>query len=56
MLAYSLVGLAEGASRRLVQKGLDFDPDQVAAKRVEIKKTNGLATGDRGRTDQCLFS
>lgn len=31
MLAYSLVGLAEGASRQLVQKGSDFDPDRVAA-------------------------
>ena len=29
-LAHALVGLAEGASRRLVEQGLAFDPDQVA--------------------------
>ncbi len=29
-LAHALVGLAEGASRRLVEHGLDFDPDVVA--------------------------
>ena len=29
-LAHALVGLAEGASRRLVEHGLDFDPDEVA--------------------------
>lgn len=30
-LAHALVGLAEGASRRLVEMGTDFDPDEVAA-------------------------
>ena len=29
-LAHALVGLAEGASRRLVERGDDFDPDEVA--------------------------
>lgn len=29
-LAHSLVGLSEGASRRLVERGEDFDPDTVA--------------------------
>ncbi len=29
-VAHALVGLAEGASRRLVEQGLDFDPDLVA--------------------------
>jgi AcrR family transcriptional regulator len=29
-LAHALVGLAEGASRRLVERGDDFDPDAVA--------------------------
>jgi AcrR family transcriptional regulator len=29
-LAHALVGLAEGASRRLVERGEDFDPDEVA--------------------------
>ncbi len=31
-LAHALVGLAEGASRRLVERGDDFDPDEIAAK------------------------
>ncbi len=30
-LAHALVGLAEGASRRLVSLNEDFDPDQIAA-------------------------
>lgn len=30
-LAHALVGLAEGASRRLVGLGADFDPDEIAA-------------------------
>ncbi len=30
-LAHALVGLAEGASRRLVGLGKDFDPDEIAA-------------------------
>jgi AcrR family transcriptional regulator len=30
-LAHGLVGLAEGASRRLVELGDDFDPDEIAA-------------------------
>lgn len=30
MLAHGLVGLAEGASRMLVEKGEEFDPDEVA--------------------------
>lgn len=30
-LAHALVGLAEGASRRLVGLGEDFDPDEIAA-------------------------
>lgn len=30
-LAHALVGLAEGASRRLVGLGQDFDPDEIAA-------------------------
>lgn len=30
LIAHSLVGLAEGASRRLIDKELDFDPDEVA--------------------------
>jgi AcrR family transcriptional regulator len=30
-LAHALVGLAEGASRRLVGLGKDFDPDAIAA-------------------------
>ena len=30
-LAHALVGLAEGASRRLVGLGQDFDPDAIAA-------------------------
>jgi AcrR family transcriptional regulator len=30
-LAHALVGLAEGASRRLVALGKDFDPDAIAA-------------------------
>jgi AcrR family transcriptional regulator len=29
-IAHGLVGLAEGASRRLVERGTPFDPDQVA--------------------------
>ena len=29
-LAHALVGLAEGASRRLVERGQEFDPDQIA--------------------------
>ena len=29
-LAHALVGLAEGASRRLVERGDDFDPDELA--------------------------
>jgi AcrR family transcriptional regulator len=29
-LAHALVGLAEGASRRLVERGDSFDPDQIA--------------------------
>jgi AcrR family transcriptional regulator len=29
-LAHALVGLAEGASRRLVERGEDFDPDLIA--------------------------
>ena len=29
-LAHALVGMAEGASRRLVELGDDFDPDQIA--------------------------
>ena len=29
-LAHALVGLAEGASRRLVERGDRFDPDQIA--------------------------
>lgn len=29
-LAHALVGLSEGASRRLVERGGDFDPDEVA--------------------------
>ena len=28
-LAHAIVGLAEGASRRLVERGGDFDPDVV---------------------------
>ena len=31
-LAHALVGLAEGASRRLVERGHDFDPDEVPAR------------------------
>jgi AcrR family transcriptional regulator len=30
-LAHALIGLAEGASRRLVEHGEPFDPDEVAA-------------------------
>lgn len=30
-VAHGLVGLAEGASRRLVERGEPFDPDEVAA-------------------------
>lgn len=30
LIAHSLVGLAEGASRRLVENGTEFDPDEVA--------------------------
>ena len=29
-LAHALVGLAEGASRRLVERGENFDPDEIA--------------------------
>ena len=29
-LAHALVGLAEGASRRLVELGDEFDPDEIA--------------------------
>ena len=29
-IAHALVGLAEGASRRLVERGENFDPDEVA--------------------------
>jgi hypothetical protein len=29
-LAHGLVGLAEGVSRRLVERGEDFDPDALA--------------------------
>ena len=29
-LAHAIVGLAEGASRRLVERGDEFDPDEVA--------------------------
>jgi AcrR family transcriptional regulator len=29
-LAHAIVGLAEGASRRLVERGEDFDPDETA--------------------------
>jgi AcrR family transcriptional regulator len=30
LVAHALVGLAEGASRRLVENGTDFNPDEVA--------------------------
>jgi len=30
-LAHAIVGMSEGASRRLVERGEDFDPDVVAA-------------------------
>jgi len=30
LLAHALVGLAEGASRRLVERGQEFDPDEIA--------------------------
>ncbi|WP_420452725.1 TetR/AcrR family transcriptional regulator [Ilumatobacter sp.] len=30
-LAHALVGMAEGASRRLVELGDDFDPDEIAS-------------------------
>jgi len=29
-LAHAVVGMAEGASRRLIDRGLDFDPDEMA--------------------------
>ena len=29
-IAHALVGLAEGASRRLVERGQEFDPDEIA--------------------------
>jgi AcrR family transcriptional regulator len=35
-LAHALVGLAEGASRRLVELGDDFDPDEIAAQVAEL--------------------
>jgi AcrR family transcriptional regulator len=35
-LAYGLVGLAEATSRRLVQAGGDFDPEQVARQMSEL--------------------
>ena len=35
-LAHALVGLAEGASRRLVELGADFDPDEVARQVSEL--------------------
>lgn len=30
LVSHALVGLAEGASRRLIDKGTDFDPDEIA--------------------------
>ena len=35
-LAYALVGLAEGTSRHLVQKGQDFDPDRLAQQVTDL--------------------
>jgi AcrR family transcriptional regulator len=35
-LAYGLVGLAEATSRRLVQAGIAFDPEQVARQMSEL--------------------
>ena len=35
-VAHALVGLAEGASRRLVELGADFDPDEVARQVSEL--------------------
>ena len=35
-VAHALVGLAEGASRRLVEQGLDFDPDEVSRQVSEL--------------------
>ncbi len=35
-LAHALVGLAEGASRRLVDLGNDFDPDEIASQVSEL--------------------
>lgn len=29
-LAHAVVGMAEGASRRLIDRGVDFDPDEMA--------------------------
>lgn len=31
IISHALVGLAEGASRRLLDKGTEFDPDEIAA-------------------------
>lgn len=42
-LAHAIVGLAEGASRRLVERGEEFDPDEISA------QVSGLAwAGLRG--------
>ena len=35
-LAHALVGLAEGASRRLVERGDDFDPDEIARQVADL--------------------
>ena len=57
-LAHALVGLAEGASRRLVERGDDFDPD-VLARQVSDLAWAGLrgvrrdvATSSAGRRDR----
>ena len=34
--AHALVGMAEGASRRLVELGDDFDPDEIATEVVDL--------------------
>ena len=36
LLAYGLVGLSEGTSRRLIARGGDFDPDVLAAQVADL--------------------
>ncbi len=48
-IAHALVGLAEGASRRLVERGENFDPDEVA------RQVSDLAWAGLRAVHRCLI-